>query len=368
MKSDAVKAVVAILIALVWLTPAQAAEKAGALFEKGKTLLNAGQYNQAVQVFSQVLEQVQDGERDAPIVTVARGQAYFGKGDLKGAWKDANAVLNSASADGETVATALMLRGTIHLNRNRTQEALDDITAAIKTQHQNTSLRSTSFANRGIVHINLADPDSAISDLNQAIALDPDSAFAYAGRALANLRRDKIDLARQDSEKALSLKTDPQTEKMARTVLDELSVWASGPLSVTIPLNKSGQIFVQVRFTRQGTPHRFLLDTGATHTLVDHDLMREIKGKANVKEIGRGHVTLADGSKQTVTRYLVKGAFLYHLPLGEIEVQTFEKNVEGTINLLGLRSLANISVSIDGGGKKVEISRRDPLNTGQGSN
>ena len=368
MKSTAVRTAIALLVALIWVTPAQAAEKAGALFEKGKTLLNAGQYHQAVQVFSQALEQVQSVGRDTSIVTVARGQAYFGKGDLKSAWKDANAVLNSASADGEAVASALMLRGTIHLSRDRSQEALEDLTTAIKTRHQNTSLRATSFANRGIVHVNLADPDSAISDLNQAIALDPGSAFAYAGRALANLRRDRIDIARQDSEKALSLNPDPQVEKMARMVLNELSVWASGPLTVTVPVNDHGQIFVQVRFARQGAPHRFLLDTGATHTLVDQNLLNEIKRKGKVQAIGRGTVTLADGSKQTVTRYVVKGAFLYHLPLGDIEVQTFEKNIEGTINLLGLRSLANISVSIDGAGKKVEISRRDPLKTGQEQN
>jgi len=286
---------------------------------------------------------------------------------LKSAWKDVHAVLNSASTDGETTASALMLRGTIHLSRDRKQEALEDLTTAIKTPHEDISLRATSFANRGIVHINLGDSDFAISDLNQAIALDPRSAFAYAGRAVANLRADRIDLARQDGKKALSLNPDSTAEKMARSVLDELSVQASGPQSVTVPVNDHGQIFVQIRFTRNGTPHRFLLDTGATHTLVDQDLMQEIKRKGAVQDLGRSSVTLADGSKQTVVRYLVKGVFLYHLPLGDIEVQTFEKDVEGTVNLLGLKSLANISVSIDGADKKVQISRRDPLKAGQGT-
>jgi len=58
MKSASVTTAIAIVVALVWFSAGKAAEKTGALFEKGKVLLGAGQYQQAVQVFSQVLQQV----------------------------------------------------------------------------------------------------------------------------------------------------------------------------------------------------------------------------------------------------------------------------------------------------------------------
>ena len=63
--------------------------------------------------------------------------------------------------------------------------------------------------------------------------------------------------------------------------------------------------------------------------------------------------------RSTITRYRVKSAFLYHLPLGEIEVHVFDKENRGITNLLGTRSLRNIAVSFDNARKTVEISRRD---------
>jgi predicted aspartyl protease len=88
-----------------------------------------------------------------------------------------------------------------------------------------------------------------------------------------------------------------------------------------VPINEGGQIFVQLRFRKNGTPHRFLLDTGATFTLIDRDLLEEIRRDAGVTEVGKGTVSIADGSRHKVTRYKVKTAFLFNLPLGEIEVR-----------------------------------------------
>ena len=44
-----------------------------------------------------------------------------------------------------------------------------------------------------------------------------------------------------------------------------------------------------------GKPHRFLLDTGATHSLIDKSLLKELSHETRVKEIGKGLVHLADG-------------------------------------------------------------------------
>jgi Tfp pilus assembly protein PilF len=338
---------------------AWAADGVGALFEKGKQYLKTGKYEQAVRTLSEALSTVDPDGRNAYVVRLARAQAYFGKGDVKAAYKDLNEILRSDLAGGEMLASGLQLRGVLNLRQGRRSLALKDFTAAIKTPHQNDSLRSVCFANRGIAFINMGNFDSAVSDLNKAIELDPRSSFAYAGRGLAYLRKDKVELARRDGAKALSLNPDQETKKIAEKVLREMSVSASGPLSVVVPINEGGHIFVQVRFRKKGSPHRFMLDTGATFTLINRDLLEEIRRDTDVTELGKGIVTTADGSAHRVTRYRVKSAFLFNLPLGPIEVHVFDKKMKRVTNLLGVRSLGNVAVSIDNSSRRAEISRKE---------
>jgi len=77
-----------------------------------------------------------------------------------------------------------------------------------------------------------------------------------------------------------------------------------------------------------------------------------------VKPLGKAKVQTADGAAHTVLRYKIKDAFLFHLPLGEIEAHVFEKPMPKIINLLGTRSVGRIAVSIDNAQKKVEIRRK----------
>ena len=188
------------------------------------------------------------------------------------------------------------MRSAVNLRRGREKQALEDLTAAIKVSHDSDSLRSLCFANRGMTFTKLGDSDRAISDLNKAIELDPKSGFAYAGRAEAYLRHDNIERARKDSEQALQLSPDEHTTKIAEKVLQELSVSASGPSTVSVSMGTHGHIFVQVSFSKKGKPHRFLLDTGATYSLIDRDLLAEISRETEVKQIGKGMVSTADGA------------------------------------------------------------------------
>jgi tetratricopeptide (TPR) repeat protein len=328
-------------------------------FKNGKAHLKFGRYEQAIESFSAALSVLAPDDRNARVVKLARAQAYFEKGDAAAARKDLNAVLNSNQLDGETRANSLQLLGILNLRAKDQKKALLNFTEAIKTPHENRSLRSASFANRGVAYINLGDPDRAISDLDKAIELERTSAFAYAGRALAQLRSDNIDSARRDAEKALRLNPDSQTRNMAEKVLNELDVSASGPMSVTVPIGESGHPFVQVRFGKQGKPHRFLLDTGATYTLIDRGLMADISRETEVKSLGKGVVRTADGAPHTVLRYKIKNAFLFHLPLGDIEAHVFEKPMPKLTNLLGTRSCGRVAVFIDNAQRKVEIRRKE---------
>lgn len=349
---------VALAVICTCVPVVSASEDAKTAYEHGKGFLQSRRYQEAIEAFSNALQLLDTDEKNARVVTFARAQAYFEKGDLANASKDLRAILQSQGLEGEMRAAALELRGALHLKSGRDKAALEDLTAAIKTPHENHHLRSTTFANRGIALLNLGEADRAVSDLNKAIELDPKSGFAYAGRGLAHLRRDSIELARRDAEHALMLSSDEPTKTMAEKVLNELAIFAHGPQSLSLPLSNAGHIFVQVRFSKGGKPHRFLLDTGATHSLITRDLLTEISRETEVTEIGKGKVSVADGSMRAITRYRVKTAFLYHLPLGEIEIHVFDKESRGINNLLGTRSLRNIAVSFDNARKTVEITRR----------
>ena len=354
------------LILVFWTcsTELQAGSETTTLFQTGKMHFEAGEYEKAVEAFSRALQIVEPDTSNVHLVRLARAQAYYGKGDFRRAWADLNAVLRSDGLDGETLVSGLMLRATLNLDYGKDKKAFDDFAAAINTSHVNNSLRSLSFTNRGIALINRGEVDQALNDLNQAISIDPKSGFAHAARGLAYLRADKLESALRDGQRAMSLNPDPPTAKIAQRILKEFSVTGSSPFRVSVPLNEHGQIFVQVRFSKNGPPHRFLLDTGATHSVVNRRLLMEISRESKVQEIGKSKVVLADGSTHPVTRYRVRNTYLFDLPLGEIEVHVFDRKTKGVMNLLGTRSLSNVVVSIDNAKGKVEISRKDvPRNT-----
>jgi len=354
-----VSAIVCIgVLALSWPATLRAEDNTVEMFEKGKSLLNKGNYADAIEIFSKIAPLLDPSKRNAQVVILAKAKALLAQGDFIDALKDINHVLETEGIEGEILASGLQLRSAVNLHLGREKQALQDLTAAIKVTHDSDTLRSLCFANRGMMFTKLGDSDRAISDLNKAIELDPKSSFAYAGRAEAYLRHDNIDRARKDSEQALQLSPDEHTTKMAEKVLKELSISASGPSKISVPMGMHGHIFVQVYFSKKGKPHRFLLDTGATFTLIDRDLLTEIFGETEVKPIGKGMVSIADGTMHSVTRYKVKTAFLYNLPLGEIEIHVFEKKGKRITNLLGTKSLRNISVSIDNSQRKVEITRK----------
>ncbi len=357
MKARVLIALCVVTLVGAWAVPALAKQDVARLYEEAKRQFKEGKNDQAVDGFSKILALLSPNERNAFTVKLARAQAYLNKGDLVKARKDITEVLAAPRADAETLASAMRLSGMAQLKVQNYRDALKSFTKAIKTPHENEKLRAACFADRGITFINLDEPDKAISDLNKAIQLNPQSGFAYAARGMAYLRSDKIDAAKRDGEQALKLDNSRQTAKMAHEILKELSASASGPLSVSVPMDERGHILVQVRFGKKGTPSRFLLDTGATNTLIDESLLKKISSQTEVTRIGTSKARIADGSMITVTRYKVKAAFLYHLPLGEIEVHVLEKTSGKMQNLLGTGSLRHVSVTIDNAKRTAEIRR-----------
>ncbi len=330
-------------------------------FDRGKECLKAGDHDGAISAFTSALDNSRPETKNYQIILLSRAQAYFSKGDITSAWRDLNQVTGSTNLDGETTATAMNLRGIMSQKAGRDRQALLDFTAAIKAPHDSQSIRASSFAHRGILHLNSGNPGAALSDFNKAIELQSDYAFAYAGRGLAYLRTDNGDKAKKDAATAMRLEPDQVTTKLAKTVLDEMSVSHAGPQDVTAPISESGHVFVQLRFAKTGKPHRFMLDTGATYTLVSKALLEEIKKETKVEVLGNSKVRIADGTIHTVTRYKVRDAYLFNLPLGELEFHAFNQNnlKNEVANLFGVRGFHNVSVSLDYARQKVEFKRKN---------
>jgi tetratricopeptide (TPR) repeat protein len=330
------------------------------LFRQGRESLEKGDADSAVKLFSKLLEKMNPDDPQARLVRLARSKAYIAQGRLKVAWKEINRTLASDGTEGEAQATALHLRGCIHSRRNRNKAAFRDFTGAIKVVHDNMRLRSESFAHRGVIRTRLGEYDEAVSDFNQAIRLNPDSSYAYAGRGLANLRKNRIEKARGDARKALAMDPDGGAAKMANLVLTALSVSFSGPDRVSVPIRADGHLFVKVRFGPNGRPYRFLIDTGATNSLVSRDLLARISNETEVLRMGRGKVITADGAAHEVTRYRVRDVYLYNMPLGDIEVNVMEGLRRKAVHLLGARSLKNVAISMNPAQGKAELRLVEP--------
>jgi tetratricopeptide (TPR) repeat protein len=346
------------LLSVLFPNRGLALEKQELFFEEAKSFLKSGQYQEAIQSFSKAIGVLALNNDFARTALLARAQAYYQKGDTKNAWKDLREVFNYPGLSGELLASSLNLRALLSLREGKLSRAVEDYSTAVITPHSNQSLKSVTFANRGITYLNMGLFGKAILDFDRAIEFDPKSGFNYAARAVANLRTDKVEQAKKDSETAMTLGPDNQTWRLASSVLSELSFQKIDQDCIVAKINEDGQIFVQLKFGKNGRPHRFLLDTGATHSLIDKSLLKELSRETRIKEIGKGIVHLADGSTAPVTRYSVESAFLYQMPLGPIQVQTMDKKNKRSLNLLGAGSLKNLSILIDTSKKRVEIRRK----------
>ena len=354
---------VCVFCALCALVPhvSCALEQPEQFFKDAKNLLKSGDYQGAIQSLSKALGSLALNNEFSHTALLARAQAYYEKGDLKSASHDLNQVLSHEGLSGETLASCINLRALLNLKQGKLSRALEDLNQAIQVPHENKSLRSVTLSNRGITLLNLGAYGKAISDFDTAIKYDPKSSFNYAARAVANLRTDRVEQARSDSEMAMSMEPDRQSQRLVNSVLDEIDFEKIDENCIVTKVNDEGQIFVQLKFSKNGRTRRFLLDTGATHSLIDKSLLKELTRETNVKEIGKGMVHLADGSTLPVTKYYVENAFLYQMHLGPIQVQTMDRKTKKSFNLLGAGSLKNLSILIDTSRKRVEIRRKPPL-------
>ncbi len=131
------------------------------LFARGFDNLQRGEYEQAIDDFTHVLDRTPD---DAEAL-MYRAMAGYSLHEVDAAWADCNAAL----AQDETLALAWSTRGSILLDRHDVSGAIESLDRAIEHDDQDAD----SYFLRGLAYLNQHDAPRAVRDLQQALALEP---------------------------------------------------------------------------------------------------------------------------------------------------------------------------------------------------
>ncbi len=202
--------------------------RAEAAYNRGKEHLLAGNYDQAIQAFTEAIrlnpnfstayngrgiayvyyrseenrairdhtEAIRLNPNDADAYHL-RGGLYTVQGKYDHAIRDYTEAIRIAPSDAE----AYYNRGLAYADQGQYDRAIQDYDQVIKLDPNDANayyFRGTAYADQG-------EYDRAIQDLDQAITLDPNDALAYANRGLAYAHKGEYDRARSDFNKALAL-------------------------------------------------------------------------------------------------------------------------------------------------------------------
>ena len=176
-------------------------------FDKGLTSQNKKDYEEAIEHYTNALEQ---GLRP-PEVYNNRGNAHLSIGKVDNAIDD----FGKAIELKRNFTEAYVNRGNAYCEKREFDLAIDDFSEAIRL---NPDFAET-YKNRGTAYLNKADFDLALEDFNKAIQLNPDNADFYLSRGGANKIKGDFEKAISDLNKAIQLNpTDADTYLLRGTV------------------------------------------------------------------------------------------------------------------------------------------------------
>lgn len=151
-----------------------AEERMGSVYEQGLRSLAVGNYDRAVQCFTDALR---ENEADLS-ARLGRGHAYLEKGAHDKAVADLTEVLRQ-EGPGPRRAEALRMRAHAHLELKALDQSLADANEAIRLDAGNP----WGLSMRGAVHFYRKQYDSAVRDFTDALAIAPDEAELLDWRA-----------------------------------------------------------------------------------------------------------------------------------------------------------------------------------------
>ena len=177
------------------MSPA-ASSAGGPLFQEGVSYENSGQYDKAIETFSQVIAQQPDffdGYNH-------RGNSYALKKEYEKALPDYQRAVELSPGE----ATLYYNRALTYHLMKKFPEALADYNRAIELN----AAYLKAYLNRGTLYAETGQPDKALADRSKIIDLDPQNAQWYSGRAAIYVFEKSFDEAIADLDKAVEL--DPQ--------------------------------------------------------------------------------------------------------------------------------------------------------------
>ena len=228
----------------------------------------------------------------------------------------------------------------------------------------------TARAHFGLGKLALAKLKSAdaVKLFSRAIELDAKEPiyYFYISDALTLERKTK------DAEQALQayLKlnpTDPDRVPMAKAALEIFAAFRGVEVGqieapaqpAPIPFTKLlGLLFTEVRINGQG-PYRFLIDTGATQTVITEKLATKLglkKISTNIMH-GVGGEGKVDSPVFRVDSVKVGDVTLKNLPLGTLSNPVLEQFLDG---IIGTPMLADFVITIDYPGDKLLLAKKAP--------
>ena len=137
---------------------------------------------------------------------IARGRAYFAKGDDNNALSDLDAAIRINPSD----PAGYVIRGILHGEMNRHDKVVSDMSEVIRLKPES----AMAHYYRGLARGEQDALDLAIADLDKAIRLDPKHVDAYRARGDCRLYKKDYDQAISDYDSALRL--DPKHARSYR--------------------------------------------------------------------------------------------------------------------------------------------------------
>jgi len=202
----------------------------------------------------------------------------------------------------------------------------------------------------------------------RAIALDAKEPLYHFYLSDALSLRDKAREAEQHLQEYLKLDPkDPERMPMAQAALDVFAAFRGVEMGAIdapanpapIPLDSTlNLLFAEVSINGQG-PFRFLVDTGATQTVLTNALVRRLGLKKIATNImhGVGGEGKLDSAVYRVDSVKIGDVTLHNLPLGTLENPLLSQFLDG---IIGTATLSDFYITVDYPQNRLELSRKDP--------
>lgn len=161
------------------------------LVEQANGLYNAGDYEKAIETFTQAIE-----INPIPVLYNDRGNAYLAIGDYERALADYETAIELSPSLGY----AYYNRGRLKRLQGRYEDSIPDFQKSLELD---SGLAYSAYNNIALSHYELGAYDEAMEAVNMAVAQNPTKATSYRIRGDINLMIENYEAAVQDYETAI---------------------------------------------------------------------------------------------------------------------------------------------------------------------